>query len=430
MQAVAALHSMPEVDQIRDLVLQRIEPASAIRMPRDELTGRIGALVAAIADERRHLLNRAEQIALTGEIVDDIVGLGPLEILIQDDDVDDVLVNGPSTIYVERQGKLELTPLRFRNDAHVLHVAQRIASSVSRRVDESSPMLDARLADGSRVNIIIPPLSLIGPCISIRKFAKGKMDFARLAELGALTPALGKVLEIAARCRLNIIVSGGTGSGKTTLLNALSRQIDPGERIVTIEDAAELQLQQPHVLPLETRPANIEGNGEILQRDLVRNALRMRPDRIILGEVRGSEAFDMMQAMNTGHHGSMSTIHANSSRDALSRLENMILMANTSLPVPAIRAQIASAVDLIVQVERMRDGVRRIVEVVELTGREGDVITLGTLFSFRYQGETPDGRIRGVFEAHRTRPQFYPRLEYFGYGEAFMGALSLAGVQA
>ena len=430
MQAFAAIQGLPEVDEIRDVVLQRIEPASAIRMPREELTSRIGALVAAIADERRHLLNRAEQHALTAEIVDDIAGLGPLEALIQDDGINDVLVNGPSKIYVERAGKLELTPLRFRNDAHVLHVAQRIASSVGRRVDESSPMLDARLLDGSRVNIIIPPLSLAGPSISIRKFAKGKMDFARLAELGALTPALGKVLEIAARCRLNIIVSGGTGSGKTTLLNALSRQIDPGERIITIEDAAELQLQQPHVLPLETRPPNIEGAGEIVQRDLVRNALRMRPDRIILGEVRGSEAFDMMQAMNTGHHGSMSTIHANTTRDALARLENMILMANTSLPIPAIRAQVASAIDLIIQVERMRDGVRRIVEVVEVTGREGDIITLSPLFAFRYQGETPDGRIRGVFEAHRNRPHFYPRLEYFGYGEAFMAALNLAGAPA
>jgi len=430
MQATAALQALPEVDEIRDVVLQRIEPASAIRMPRDELISRIGALVASIADERRSLLNRAEQAALAGEIVDDIVGLGPLEILMQDEGVNDVLVNGPTKIYVERDGKLELTPQRFRNDAHVLHVAQRIASSVGRRVDESSPMLDARLLDGSRVNIIIPPLSLAGPCISIRKFAKGKMDFGRLAGLGALTPAMGKALEIAARCRLNIIVSGGTGSGKTTLLNALSRQIDPGERIITIEDAAELQLQQPHVLPLETRPANIEGNGEVLQRDLVRNALRMRPDRIILGEVRGSEAFDMMQAMNTGHLGSMSTIHANSSRDALARLENMILMANTSLPIPAIRAQIASAVDLIIQVERMRDGVRRIVEVVELAGREGDTISLGSIFNFRYQGETADGRIRGVFEAHRNRPHFFSRLEYYGYGEPFMAALSLAGAPA
>ena len=423
MPVYANLHASPDADPIRDLVLLRIEPAAAIRMPRAELIHRIDGLVSAIADERRALLNRAEQRALTAEIVDDMIGLGPLEPLLKDDSVADVLVNGPEKIYVERKGKLELTPLRFRNDGHVLHVAQRIASSVGRRVDESSPMLDARLLDGSRVNIIIPPLSLRGPCISIRKFAKGVMDFARLADFGSLSPQMGRALEIAARCRLNIIVSGGTGSGKTTLLNALSRVIDPGERIITIEDAAELQLQQPHVLPLETRPANIEGNGEIVQRDLVRNALRMRPDRVIMGEVRGAEAFDMMQAMNTGHAGSMSTIHANSTRDAVARIENMIMMANTNLPIPAIRAQMASAVDLIIQVERMRDGVRRVVEVAEVCGMEGDVIALGVLFSFRYQGETADGRVRGVFEAHRGQPRFLSRLEYYGYAKPFLATL-------
>jgi pilus assembly protein CpaF len=418
-----ALHENADADAIRDLVLLRIEPAAAIRIPRSELTQRIDALVSAIADERRALLNRAEQRALTAEIVDDMVGLGPLEPLLKDDTINDVLVNGPNQIYVERKGKLEITTLRFRNDAHVFHVAQRIASSVGRRVDESSPMLDARLADGSRVNIVIPPLSLRGPCISIRKFAKGVMDFQRLAEFGAVSPEMGRALEIAARCRLNVIVSGGTGSGKTTLLNALSRMIDPGERIITIEDTAELQLQQPHVLPLETRPPNVEGNGEVLQRDLVKNALRMRPDRIIIGEVRGAEAFDMMQAMNTGHAGSMSTIHANSSRDALARIENMILMANTNLPVPAIRSQVASAIDLIIQVERMRDGVRRVVEVVEVCGLEADVISTSTLFRFNYQGEALDGRVKGRFEANRNRPHCYPRLDYYGFAKAFVATL-------
>jgi pilus assembly protein CpaF len=248
--------------------------------------------------------------------------------------------------------------------------------------------------------------------------------------MGSLSPQMGRALEIAARCRLNIIVSGGTGSGKTTMLNALSRLIDPGERVITIEDAAELQLQQPHVLPLETRPANIEGNGEVVQRDLVRNALRMRPDRIIMGEVRGAEAFDMMQAMNTGHSGSMSTIHANSSRDALARIENMILMANTNLPVAAIRAQMASAIDVIVHIERMRDGVRRVLEVTEVCGMEGDVIALGPLFNFRYQGEAADGRVKGYYESHRVRPRFHSRLEYFGYADIFMAALNEAAYGA
>jgi pilus assembly protein CpaF len=410
-------------DQIRDLVLMRIEPAVAVRMSPQDLTSRIDQLVAAIADERRLLLNKTEQRSLTADIVNDMIGLGPLEPLLKDDTVNDVLVNGPNRIYVERRGKLELTPLKFRHDAHVMHVAQRIASSIGRRVDESSPMLDARLADGSRVNIIIPPLSLKGPCISIRKFAKEMMDFNRFTTLGSVSPELGRALEIAARCRLNIIISGGTGSGKTTLLNALSRMIDPGERIVTIEDAAELQLQQPHVLPLETRPSNIEGHGEIAQRDLVRNSLRMRPDRIIVGEVRGPEAFDMMQAMNTGHNGSMSTVHANSSRDALARIENMILMANTSLPSNAIRAQMASALDLIIQTERMRDGVRRVTEVYEVTGMEGDIISLGSLFTYRYVGENPDGSLKGAFESHPVRPRFYRRLDYFGLADAFMKAL-------
>jgi len=411
-------------DSIHDQVLMRVEPVVAVQLSRDELTTRVHHMVAQIASDQRLPLNQAEQEVLAVQIVDGMVGLGPLEPLLRDNSVADILVNGPHMIYVERRGKLELTKLRFRNDAHVLHVAQRIASSIGRRVDGSSPMLDARLADGSRVNVIIAPLSLKGACVSIRKFSRNVVEFSKFTELGTLSPELGRALEIAARCRLNIIISGGTGSGKTTLLNALSRTIDPGERIITIEDAAELQLQQPHVIQLETRPPNIEGHGQITQRDLVRNSLRMRPDRIIIGEVRGSEAFDMMQAMNTGHNGSMSTIHANSARDALARLENMILMANVNLPTRAIHGQIVSAIDLVVHTERMRDGIRRVTEVVYVAGLEDDVISLGGLFTFKYLGENPDGTLRGSFEATRVRPRFLPRLEYFGLASAFLDTLN------
>ena len=411
------------VDIIRDQVFTLIEPAVAIQMSQTELTDRVHDLVAEIANSRRLLLNKVEQHALATDIVDEMVGLGALQPLLRDPTVNDILVNGPQMIYVERRGKLELTKLRFRNDAHVLHVAQRIASSIGRRVDESSPMLDARLADGSRVNVIIPPLSLKGPCISIRKFSQVRMTLAKFAETGTISVELGHALEIAARGRLNIIISGGTGSGKTTLLNALSSMIDKGERIITIEDAAELQLQQDHVIQLETRPPNIEDRGQITQRDLVRNALRMRPDRIIIGEVRGEEAFDMMQAMNTGHNGSMSTIHANSARDALARMENMLLMAAVNLPMRAIRGQIASAIDMVIHTERMRDGVRRVTEVVEVVGMEEEVITLGNLFAFKYEGENIDGSLRGHFESARTRPRFFSRLEYYGLGSAFLDTL-------
>ncbi len=412
-------------DYIRDQIFLRIEPLVAVRISQQDLMVSVNKLVAEIANERKLLLNQDEQRVLSAGIVDEMVGLGPIEPLLRDSSVADILVNGPRMIYVERRGKLELTKLQFRSDAHVLHVAQRIASSIGRRIDESSPMLDARLADGSRVNVIIPPLSLRGPCISIRKFSKTMMDFASFATVGTLSPQLASALEIAARCRLNIIISGGTGSGKTTLLNALSRMIDPGERIVTIEDAAELQLQQAHVIQLETRPPNVEGRGEISQRDLMRNALRMRPDRIIVGEVRGAEAFDMMQAMNTGHNGSMSTVHANSARDALGRIENMILMGTGNLPMRAIRSQIVSALDLVVHTERMRDGVRRVTEVVEIVGLEGEMITLGTLFTYKFQGENQDGTLRGGFEATQVRPQFLPRLQYFGLASAFLRALGV-----
>ena len=413
------------MDAVRDQVFTRIEPAIAVRLTKRQLTARVLELVAEIATQQRLLLNEAEQRALAADIVDEMIGLGALEGLLRDPSVNDILVNGPKMTYVERRGKLELTQVKFRNDAHIMHVAQRIASQIGRRVDELSPMLDARLADGSRVNVIIPPISLRGPCLSIRKFSKSMMSMPKFVEVGTVSQRLSRVLEIAARCRLNIIISGGTGSGKTTLLNALSSMIDSTERIITIEDAAELQLQQPHVIQLETRPPNLEGKGQIVQRDLVRNALRMRPDRIIVGEVRGTEAFDMMQAMNTGHNGSMSTIHANSARDALARMENMMLMANANLPMRAIRGQIVSAIDLVVQTERMRDGVRRVTEVVQVVGLEEEMVTLGSLFIYKYEGENPDGTLRGTFTPTRVRPRFLPRLEYFGLGSAFLEALTV-----
>ncbi len=410
---------------IRDQVLLRIEPMVAVRMAKPELLAFVNSITGEIANEHRILLNKGEQQVLAHSIVDEMVGLGPIEPLLHDVTVSDILVNGPDMIYVERRGKIEPTKLKFRNNGHVLHVAQRIASSVGRSIDESTPMLDARLPDGSRVNVIIPPLSLKGPCLSIRKFSHTILDFSQFVTEGSLSPQLARALEIAGRCRLNIIVSGGTGSGKTTLLNALSRMIDPDERIVTIEDAAELRLQQTHVISLETRPPNIEGRGHVDQSALLRNALRMRPDRIIIGEVRGAEAFDMMQAMNTGHDGSMSTIHANSARDALARIKNMVLMANANIPVPTIMAQIASGIDLVVHTERMRDGVRRINEVIDVAGIEEENLLLNTLFKYEYEGENPDGSLRGRFAAKPLRPSFLPRLRYFGMASEFLDAVGV-----
>ncbi len=410
-------------DLIRDQVLLRIEPVAAVRMSKAELTSFVNNLVAEIANERKLPLNQTEQDALTREIVDEMIGLGPIEPLLRDQTVADILVNGPHMIYVERRGKLELTGLKFRHDAHVLHVAQRIASFVGRSIDESNPMLDARLPDGSRVNVVIPPLSLKGPSISIRKFSRKILGFKDMVTVGSMSKDMAHALEIFAKCRLNIIISGGTGSGKTTLLNALSGLIDPGERIITIEDAAELRLQQDHVIQLETRPANIEGRGKIDQGGLLRNALRMRPDRIIVGEVRGGEAFDMMQAMNTGHDGSMSTIHANSARDAMARLENMVLMNNANLPVRSIRGQIASAVDVVIQTERMRDGTRRVTEMAEIVGIEGEVIVLNPMFQFEYRGEGQSGALEGDFKSTPMSPRFLPRIRYFGLDRDLLEAL-------
>jgi pilus assembly protein CpaF len=412
-------------ERIRSALMSRIDPSVAVRIPRTRLGAEITKLVGEIATEQRIQLNEIEEAALAAELTNDMIGLGPLEPYLEDDEVTDVLVNGPYDVYVERRGKLEKTPARFRDAQHLVGVAQRIAAAVGRRIDEASPMVDARLADGSRVNIVLPPLVLNGGTISIRKFPTRSLTLEAMIRHRNMSPEIARVLQIAARSRLNILISGGTGSGKTTLLNAVSQYIDSNERIITVEDAVELQLQQPHVVQMETRPPNIEGAGHVPQRELVRNALRMRPDRIIVGEVRGPEAFDMLQAMNTGHDGSMTTVHANSPRDALYRVENMVMMANLNLPLKAIRMQVASALNLIVHIERMRDGIRRVQNVAEIAGMEGDVITVRDLFTFCYQSEKRDGGVNGVFEATRMRPDFVSRAARYGLDRELLDSLGI-----
>jgi pilus assembly protein CpaF len=409
--------------QIQPLVLEHMDVAAAAEMPRPAFEAQLTGWVKELLAETKIQLNFAEQRELVESLIADMLGLGPLEPLMADETVTDIMVNGPRQVYVERRGKLELADVHFRDDQHVLNVCTKIVSRVGRRIDEAKPLVDARLDDGSRVNIIIPPLALDGPSISIRKFSKKTITLDIMAQNNSISAPMATVLKIAARCRLNILISGGTGSGKTTLLNAMSRMIDPAERTVTIEDAAELQLQQPHVVRLETRPPNLEGSGEITMRDLLKNALRMRPDRIIIGECRGEEALDMLQAMNTGHDGSMSTVHANNPREALTRLENMIGMGGINLPSKAMRTQIASAIHLIAQVNRMRDGTRRVTHLVEVVGMEGDVITTQELFSYQFQGETGEGRLRGVFQSSGIRPAFLPRAEYFGLDRALLEAI-------
>ena len=403
--------------------MTRLDASAASALPRDELARQLGELVSEILVEEKLQLNKVEQRELVNMLLHDMLGLGPLEPLIADESVADIMVNGARQVYVERAGKIEITNVTFRDDAHVMNIATRIVSRIGRRIDESTPLCDARLLDGSRVNIIIPPLANDGPSISIRKFSKKKITLDVMTRQNNISPQMANVLKIAGRSRLNILISGGTGSGKTTLLNAISQMIDPGERIVTIEDAAELQLQQPHVVRLETRPANLEGEGEITMRDLVKNALRMRPDRIILGEVRGSEAVDMLQAMNTGHEGSLGTIHANRPREALTRLENMVGMAGINLPSKAVRTQIAAAIDIIVQVSRMRDGVRRITQIMEIVGMEGDVITTQDLFTFEVKGEASDGRLIGEYRSSGLRPHFTPKASYFGLDKPLLEAI-------
>lgn len=376
------------------------------KTPRESLRLEIrGAVSALLADEKR-ILNLSQTDQLIEDVLDELLGLGPLEPLLKDESVSDILINTHSVVYVERFGRLERTDVQFQDTRHLVRIINKIVAAVGRRVDESQPMVDARLADGSRVNAIIPPLAVDGPLVSIRKFAKSPIHMARLMELGSISNEMSHLLKAIVQSHRNVLISGGTGSGKTTLLNALSAFIADDERIVTIEDSAELQLQQPHVGRLETRPANIEGKGEIAQRDLVRNALRMRPDRIIVGEVRAGEAFDMLQAMNTGHDGSMTTVHANSPRDALSRVEQMIGMAGLEISPRSIRQQIASAINVVIQAERMDDGRRRVVSISEVVGMEEDVISLQEIFRFRRQGRGSSGGIAGEFETTGVRPRF------------------------
>jgi pilus assembly protein CpaF len=422
--AIARRASVDEaIPRIYPLIMERIDSEVAAKLGRPELQQQLTGVVAEILSEQKIQLNQIEQRDLVTILLNDMLGLGPLEPLLADESINDIMVNGPKQVFVERKGKLVLTDVTFRDNQHVMAIATRIVTQIGRRIDESTPLVDARLADGSRVNIIVPPLAIDGPSISIRKFAKRSITLDIMARQHNMSPAMATVLKIASRCRLNVLISGGTGSGKTTLLNALSQMIDPDERIVTIEDAAELQLQQPHVVRLETRPPNLEGKGEITMRDLLKNALRMRPDRIIVGEIRGAEAMDMLQAMNTGHDGSLGTIHANRPREALSRLENMIGMAGVNLPSKAVRTQIAAAVQMIIQVSRMRDGVRRITSVMEIVGMEGDIITTQDLFTYKFEGETTDGKLAGSFTSAGLRPHFAPRAEYFGLDRALLEAV-------
>ena len=396
--------------KIHRRLLGLLDLSEAQQLSTDSLQKEISSKINNLLGQENYPLSGPEKQQLHTEVMDEIFGLGPLEPLLRDSRVSDILVNAYKDVYIEREGKLEHTDISFRDDAHLMRVIQRIGTNVGRRIDESSPMLDARLMDGSRVNAVIPPLALDGPSLSIRRFGTNPIDIHRLLELETITDDMALFLESCVQCKTNVLISGGTGSGKTTLLNALSRWIPGGERVVTIEDAAELKLQRDHVVRLETRPANIEGKGQVVQRDLVRNSLRMRPDRIIIGEVRGDEALDMLQAMNTGHEGSMTTIHANNPRDALRRLENMVSMAGMNFPVKAIREQISSALDILVQVSRLVGGKRKIVNVAEITGMEGDAICLNDLFRFQQQGVDQNGNAIGRFESCGVRPRLVDKL--------------------
>jgi pilus assembly protein CpaF len=400
--------------RIHRRLLDSVDLSVMESLPADRLKEEIAALVERLLTEEAVVVNATERRSLVRDIQHEMLGLGPLEPLLADPTVSDILVNGCSQVYVERCGRLELTDVRFSDDAHLMKIIDKIVSRVGRRIDESSPMVDARLPDGSRVNAIIPPAALDGPVMSIRRFAVIPLKMEDLLRNKSLTPEMALILQGLAKSKVNMLVSGGTGSGKTTMLNILSGYIPPSERIVTIEDAAELQLQQPHVVRLETRPPNIEGKGEINQRSLVKNALRMRPDRIILGEVRGPEAVDMLQAMNTGHDGSLATIHANTPRDALSRLENMIGMAGLNLPPKAARQQISSAITVIMQIARLSDGHRKVVSIQEITGMEGDIITMQEIFTFRQTGVGTDGAVQGHYCATGVRPKFIDRLRTHG----------------
>ena len=391
-------------------LLDKINLEALASIDNQRVRGEVRNALMQLIDGEPTLLSSDEKRHICDEVLDEVFGLGPLEPLLQDPTISDILVNSHKQVFVERRGMLETANVSFRDNAHLIRIIDKIVSQVGRRIDESTPMVDARLLDGSRVNAVIPPLAVDGPLLSIRRFSTDKLMPADLVDKRAMTPGMMELLEAAVKTRLNIIISGGTGSGKTTLLNALSFFINPKERIVTIEDAAELQLKQPHVARLETRPPNLEGNGAVRQRELLVNSLRMRPDRIVVGECRGEEALDMLQAMNTGHDGSLTTIHANSPRDAVSRLEVMVSLANSNMQLVSIRQQIAGAVHLLVQAARLSDGSRRVMSITEVTGMEGEVVTLQDVFVFEKRGLTPDGRVAGRFAATGIRPKFYEKL--------------------
>lgn len=392
--------------RIHRMLLEEINLVALEKLPRDEMRKQIHEFVSEKIRGERMAINVAELDMLVDDIVDEMVGLGPLEPIMRDPDIADILINGHRSCFIEKGGKLQQVDIPFKDEAHLLRVINKIVAAVGRRVDESQPLVDARMADGSRFNAAIRPIGVDGPLVSIRKFSADKLALHKLVEFGAITQSMAEVLAAAVHARKTTIISGGTGTGKTTMLNALSAFIPEDERLITIEDAAELQLQQPHVARMETRPANIEGHGELKQRDLVKNALRMRPDRVILGECRGEEAFDMLQAMNTGHEGSMATIHANTCRDAISRLEQMLGMTGMPMTVQSIRSQISNALDVIVQLTRLSDGKRKVTSVSEVTGMEGDVIQMQEIFRFKRTGTGPDGQILGHFEATGLRPRF------------------------
>ena len=400
--------------RIHRQLIERINLAALDNMPRERIATEISQVIAELLEQDNTALNRTERETLVVDVLDELLGLGPLEPLLKDESITDILVNGPDVVFVERRGLLERVGTRFQDEKHLLRIIQKIVSAVGRRVDESSPFVDARLADGSRVNAIVAPLAIDGSLLSIRKFSKIPIDMATMVAYGSIPAKVAVVLKAIVQARLNIVISGGTGSGKTTLLNALSSFINERERIVTIEDSAELQLQQEHVARLETRPPNIEGRGEITQRDLVKNALRMRPDRIILGECRSGEAFDMLQAMNTGHDGSMTTIHANTPRDSLSRIEQMIGMSDVEISPRSARAQIASAINVVVQIGRLSDGRRKLLSLSELTGMEGETITMQEIFRFEITGRDAEGKVLGHFEAAGIRPKFATALQAQG----------------
>lgn len=395
-------------------VIDRIDLELLVKVDSDTARREVARLVTASVNQDGFPLSAAEKQQIVQEIVNETFGLGPLEPLMADPSIDDILVNGYQTVYVERRGKLLRMDIRFKDDIHLRHIINRIVARVGRRIDEASPMVDARLPDGSRVNAIIPPLALDGPSLSIRRFKKIPLSAAELMKGGTIAPEMLHLLQIAIRARMNMVISGGTGAGKTTTLNVLSSYIPVSERIVTIEDAAELQLRQPHVVRLETRPANMEGKGQVTQRELFINSLRMRPDRIIVGEVRGAEALDMLQAMNTGHDGSITTVHANNPRDALSRIETMVLMSNANVELRAVRHQIASAINIVVQIKRYSDGVRRVESISELTGMEQDVVTMQEIASYIQKGVSQDGRSIGSFKIHDVRPRFIDRARELG----------------